>query len=137
MKKNEGHFEDTHILLPLPPLEATHQADENTKIEMDIYVRFMRCLRNVSNLRRETAILTSLQFVSDMMELPIKEVVSILVNLGLRAPRAAFPESYVKLIDQSTMQDIYDVRCTRFPLRDLRQHWYAIGKDKFLNFGMA
>lgn len=134
MRKNDGYFEDTHILLPLPPLEPT---DENAKFEMDIYVRFMRCLRNVSNLRRETAILTSLQFVSDMVEMPIKEVVGILVDLGLRAPRTAFPESYVKLIDQSTMQDIYDVRRSQFPLKDLRHHWQAIGEDKFHAFGMV
>lgn len=134
MIKKDSYFEDTHILLPLPPLEAI---DENAKFEMDIYVRFMRCLRSVSNLRRETAILTSLQFVSDMMEMPIKEVVEILVDLGLRAPRTAFPESYVKLIDQSTMQDIYDVRCADFPLRDLRHHWFAIADDKFHSFGMV
>lgn len=134
MIKNEGHFEDTHILLPLPPLEPT---DTNAKYEMDIYVRFMRCLRSVSNLHREMAILTSLQFVADMMEVPLKEVVGILVDLGLRAPRTAFPESYVKLIDQSTMQDIYDVRLAHFPLRDLRHHWQSIGDDKFRSFGMA
>ena len=137
MRKNDGYFEDTHILLPLPPLEPTHTIGVDEKFEMEIYVRFMRCLRNVSNMQRETAILTSLQFVADMVEMPITKVVEILVDLGLRAPRSAFPEAYIKLIDQATMQDIYDVRLTHFPLRDLRHHWQAIREDKFLSFGMA
>lgn len=134
MKKNDGYFEDAHILLPLPPLETT---DAEAKFEMDVYVRFMRCLRNITNLPRELAILTSIQFVADMMEMQMNDIVEILVHLGLRAPRTAFPESYVKLIDQSTMQDIYDVRLSHFPLRDLRHHWYAIGEDNFRTFGMV
>lgn len=134
MRKDDGYFEDTYILLPLPPLEP---AESKSKFEMEIYVRFMRCLRNISNMPREMAILTALQFVADMMEMIVTEVVEILVDLGLRAPRSAFPESYVKLIDQATMQDIYDVRLSHFPLRDLRHHWQAIREDKFLSFGMA
>ena len=131
MRKNDGQFEDTHILLPMPP------TDMGSEFEMEVYVRFMRCIRQVSSKHHDMGILVSIQFVADMINVSQVHVTKILVGLGLRAPRLAFPEAYLQTIERSSLRDMLDAGYSDIPLRDLRHHWQAIREDRFLSFGLS
>lgn len=128
MKSNDNNFEGTNIVLPFPP------TDMKAEFEMEIYARFMRHLRTVPTSRPEIRILAATQFVADMMDIQDAVVSKTLVDLGLRAPRMAFPESYLESVDNIMMRDIHEVGLTSAALKDLQHHWQSIGEDKFAAF---
>lgn len=128
MKNNETSFEGSNIMLPLPPLGA------GMEFEMEVYVRFMRHLRQVPTTRQDIGILTAIQFAADMLDLPDEQIAKLLVDLGLRAPRMAFPESYLEFVDKISMREIHDCGYSNLALRDLRHHWQAIREDQFASF---
>lgn len=113
--------------LPLPP-EKTKTA------EMEIYARFMRHLRHVPNSRMEIKILSAIQFTADMLDVGDELIAKTLVDLGLRAPRAAFPCAYLDYIDQSLMRTGWDVGGPARSSLLLKEHWDTIGEDSFAAF---
>jgi hypothetical protein len=128
MKSNDNQFEGINIHLPFPP------TDMKAEFEMEVYARFMRHLRQVPSSRPEIRILAAIQFVADMMDVGDAHISKILVDLGLRAPRMAFPESYLQFVDNILMRSIHDVGYTNGALKDLHQHWQLIGEDIFAAF---
>ncbi|MDD3021603.1 MAG: hypothetical protein PHX61_11600 [Alphaproteobacteria bacterium] len=121
------------IYLPFPP-EDPHEA---AKTEMEIYARFMRHLRTVPCSRQEIQILTAMQFVADMMVLDDAYVAKVLVDLGLRAPRLAFPEMYLEFVDAALMRDGYEIGSANRDMVELKMHWDAIGEDRLVAFRRA
>ena len=122
--------EDNRVALPLPPKSAYEMADE-----MDVYARFMRHLRHVPNSRVEIKILSAIQFTADMMDYSDAVVARILVDLGLRAPRMAFPAGFLKFVDQSFLRSRLEVGGPSKALQKLRAHWEIIGEPKFSHVG--
>ena len=110
--------------LPLPP-------DKHKAAEMEIYARFMRHLRCVPNSRMEIKILSAIQFTADMLDLGDELIAKTLVDLGLRAPRAAFPATYLEHVDQSLLRTGWDVGGPARSSLLLKKHWDAIGEDCF------
>ena len=91
------------IHFPLPPaleLEA--------RFEMEIYVRFMRHMREVPNSRVEIKVLSAIQFTADMMDAGDALVAKTLVDLGLRAPRPAFPPAFLDFTDRALRRTAWD-----------------------------
>jgi len=129
--KTQGKI-STHqerYILPLPP---SHPATE--KDEMAIYARFMRHLRHVPSSRMEIKILSAIQFAADMLDHSDAHVSKILVDLGLRAPRIAFPADFLGFIDQSMMRTGWDVGGPSGGMVDLKSFWDYIGEDRFAAF---
>lgn len=87
------------VILPLPPEMTDMNAGTDTRLEMDIYARFMRHLRDVPNSRMDIKILSSIQFTADMTDTHPDMVAKTLVDLGLRAPRRAFPDDFLEFCD--------------------------------------
>ena len=116
------------IALPLPPQSLFETAD------MDVYVRFMRHLRCVPNSKEDIKILSAIQFTSDMMDYSDAHIAKILVDLGLRAPRMAFPADFLTFVDAALMRSDWEVGGASTALRELKDHWDAIGEDKFAAF---
>ncbi len=116
------------VLLPLPPLETMDALD------MEIYARFMRHVRLVPNSRSEIKILSAIQFTSDMMDLNDAIVAKTLADMGLRAPRKAFPESYLEHVDRSLMRSGWDVGGPCASSVEMKKHWDVIGEDRFAAF---
>lgn len=85
----------THITLPSIDFD-TACADE-----IDIYLRFMGHYRNTPASRMETKILTSIQFASSIMGQSGAYVAKALVEMGLRAPREAFPVGFLDYFDRA------------------------------------
>lgn len=114
--------------LPIPPAET------RDAMELEIYARFMRHLRLVPNSRMEIKILSAIQFTSDMMDLNDAIVAKTLADMGLRAPRRAFPESYLEHVDRSLMRSGWDVGGPCASSIEMKHHWDVTGEDKFAAF---
>ncbi len=115
------------IEYPLPP--SKH--DDNA---MECYSRFMRHLRHVPNSRDEIKVLSAIQFTADMMMSNDAQISKMLVDMGLRAPRAAFPASYLEFADNSLMRSGWEVGGPTVSLTELKTFWDNIGEDKFAGF---
>ncbi|MEM6811509.1 MAG: hypothetical protein AAF549_03485 [Pseudomonadota bacterium] len=112
---------DGRNILPLPPSES------HKEFEMEIYARFMRHLRMVPNTRMEMKILSAIQFTADLLVEKEALVSKILVDLGLRAPRAAFPESYLDFIyEHSVPRKGQQWAKPSLSTKDLLLHWNQV-----------
>lgn len=116
--------EQDNIALPIPPVNT-----DELKFEMEIYARFMRHLRNVPSKRAEIKILSSIQFTADMMEVGEALVAKTLVDLGLRAPRKAFPVSFLDFVDKSIQRTSWEFGSPPTSVIVLQQHWRSLGDD--------
>lgn len=116
-----------NIALPLPP-------EKSCRVEMDLYARFMRHLRCVPTSRMEIKILSAIQFTADMLDLSDAHVSKVLVDLGLRAPRMAFPADFLRHIDQALLREGYEVGAPSPAMKTLKDYWDHIGEDKFAAF---
>ncbi len=128
IKCNDNHadvFTAAKVVLPMPP-QGT--------LEMDMYVRFMRHLRHVPNSRGEIKVLSAIQFTADMMDLADALIAKMLVEKGLRAPRAAFPNTYLEHVDKSLMRSGWDIGGPCESTLSLKQYWDNIGEDRFAAF---
>jgi hypothetical protein len=114
------------IALPLPPAMG-----EQARFEMEVYARFMRHLRGVPNSRMEIKILSSLQFTADMMDTSDALVAKTLCDLGLRAPRKAFPVTFLDFVDKTTTRRSWEFGAPPASVVALREHWDRIGEDRF------
>lgn len=117
-----------NVFLPLPPLGGMET------IELEVYARFMRHIRMVPNSNIDIKVLSAIQFTSDMMDLNDAVVSKILADMGLRAPRRAFPGSYLDHVDQSLMRSGWDVGGPCASSIDMKRFWDDIGEDKFAPF---
>lgn len=128
LKSNDNRI-DTRFQYPCPEADmAGHD------VELEIYARFMRHLRHVPNSRTEIKILSSIQFTADMMDITDALVAKTLVDMGLRAPRKAFPASFLEHADNALMRTGWDVGGPSNALIDLKKHWDDIGEDRFAAF---
>ncbi len=118
------------IALPLPPIQAQDA-------EMAVYARFMRHLRNVPNSRTEIKVLSAIQFTADMMDHSDAHVAKALVELGLRAPRMAFPADFLDFMDNAQMRSGWEIGSPTQAMKELKDHWDRIGEDKFAAFRRA
>lgn len=123
-----NRLETTAPQLPLPP------EDVRDNVNMEIYARFMGHLRHVPNSRMEIKILSAAQFTADMTNYTDAQIAKILVDLGLRAKRAAFPADFLEYADQALMRSGWDVGGPNEALLDLKAYWDRIGEDKFAGF---
>lgn len=118
---------DDHIVLPSPPECCGVE-------EVALYARFMKHLRHVPNSRAAIKVLSAMQFTADMLEYSDAHVAKILVELGLRAPRLAFPADFLEFADNSLMRSPWDVGAPSEALQELKAHWDTTGEDKFAAF---
>ncbi|MGH1397908.1 MAG: hypothetical protein ACRBCT_01710 [Alphaproteobacteria bacterium] len=112
------------IEFPLPP-------EMNDDAGITVYAKFMGHLRHVPHNRDEIRVLSSIQFTADMMNYTDAQVSKMLVDLGLRASRMAFPAEYLDFADAALMRNPWDVGGPNAALQALRDYWIANGEDQF------
>jgi hypothetical protein len=78
----------------------------------------------------EIKILSSIQFTADMLDYSDAQVAKILVDMGLRAPRLAFPADFLKYADTSLSRTGWQTGSLPESLRALKKHWDLIGEDR-------
>ncbi len=118
-------FKTDNIVFPLPPKSLS--ADT----EHAVYARFMRYLRCVPNSRVEIKVLSAIQFTADILDYSDAQVSKILVDLGLRAARMAFPAEFLDYADNALMRQRHEVGGPNSQLMGLQSHWANIGEDPF------
>ncbi|MBL8638085.1 MAG: hypothetical protein JNN09_06275 [Alphaproteobacteria bacterium] len=128
MKANDNKLETEKVILPMPPLSR------EARYEMDVYARFMRHLRCVPSSRMEIKVLSAVQYVADMMDAADGEIAKTLVDLGLRAPRMAFPVEYIDFVDNALMREDWEVGSASASIKELQAHWGRIGEDRLAGF---
>lgn len=114
-----------HISLPVPPPRSDSEEEEA------VYARFFRHIRHVPNHKMEIKILSSIQFTADFLNYSDAHVAKILVDLGLRAPRMAFPAEYLRFADTSLRRSGWEIGGPGKALQELRDYWDSIGEDRF------
>jgi hypothetical protein len=115
------------VVLPIPPLMQS----ADLAFEQEVYTRFMSHLRNVPNSRMEIKILSSIQFTADMLNCGDALIAKTLIDLGLKAPRKAFPLSFLDFVDKSLARRAWDVGSASASLLKLNDHWSNIGENSF------
>ena len=128
MMKANDNINNHKVILPVPVMHTTSNE------EMEIYARFMRHLRYVPNSRMEIKVLSSIQYVADMMRLSDSDVTRVLIDMGLRAPRAALPDDYIDHIDSALMREEWEAGSANTAIQSLRDHWITIGEDRLAGF---
>lgn len=126
MNANEDRFEN--VFLPLPPLSGMES------LELEVYARFMKHFRLIPNSNIEVKVLSAIQFTSDILDLNDALVSKMLADMGLRAPRRAFPEAYLDHVDRSLMRSGWDVGGPCASSVDMKRFWDDIGEDRFAPF---
>ena len=91
--------------------------------EAAIYSRFVRYLRHVPNSRIDIKILSSIQFTADILGHSDAYVAKTLVDFGLRAPRMAFPSSFLSYVDASLQRVDHAVGGPSGAVLDLARRW--------------
>lgn len=120
------HDHDT-LRLPLAPAMGFEQ-------EMRLYARFMQHFRHVPHSRASIKILSAIQFTADMLGYSDAHVAKTLVELGLRAPRLAFPAAFLSYVDAALLRSGWEVGGPTLALVELKTFWDEIGEDKFSAF---
>ncbi len=96
-----------------------------------IYTRFMGHMRHVPVSRMEIKVLSSIQFTSDIMDASDAHTAKALIEMGLRAPRMAFPIEFLDYIDRSMMRRGWDIGAPTKGMIDQYDQW--IEKRDVLN----
>ena len=116
------------ICYPLPPENLPH-----TRFEMEVYARFMGHLRQVPNSREEIKILSAIQFTADTMDTSDALIAKVLLDMGLRAPRRAFPATFLEFVDHTISRSSWELGSPPKSVIELSNHWDVIGEDRFEN----
>lgn len=114
------------VILPL----ASECADHNEE-DRQILARFMRHVRHVPISRMEIKVLSAIQFTADMLDCSDAHIAKVLVDVGLRAPRAAFPAAFLKYADHALMREDWAIGGPNKALKDLKSHWFQTSEDQY------
>ena len=126
--ENAHGKQDVKLVLPLPP------QNPSLTEEMEIYARFFRHLRHVPHSRTDIKILSSIQFTADFLDHSDAHVAKVLVDLGLRAPRMAFPADFLRFVDDSLMRSGWEIGGPTPSIIALKTFWDKNGEDRFAAF---
>lgn len=88
------------VKYPYPPLRIL--ADT----EMEIYAHFMRTFRHAVSSDISKNIQIAMECTAHKLGMNEADIASVLVSLGLKAPREAFPQSYLNFIDKHLLRQI-------------------------------
>lgn len=112
---------DKKTVLPLPP-ENVEQ-----KFEMEIYAHFMRYLRYQTHRLQDLRIYSAIFYTSGALRIDEDLVSKTLVDLGLRASRDAFPESYLNFCDHIRRRLPTEFQMSPKSVQNLQRHWASLG----------
>ncbi len=107
--------------ITLPYLEK----DNSTPEQWEIYSKFIGHMRHVPVSRAEIKILSAIQFCADMIDCSDAHIAKELVDMGLRAPRIAFPMEFLNFVDNSLTRHDWDISSPSAALLDLRDMWLS------------
>ena len=115
------------------PSSPPHSDEITTMRSEDrtIYKRFMSHLPCVPNTRIEIKVLSSIQFTADILGYSDAHISKVLVDLGLRASRAAFPISFLNYADNALIRTVWDIGAPSSALKELDIYWENHREERF------
>jgi hypothetical protein len=122
MLKSNNNDKNAKVIMP----HAVHHIAEAT--EYAIYHCFIAHVRQVPSSRTEIKVLSAIQFTADTLNLSDAHVSKALVEMGLRAPRLAFPLEFLDFADAALMRYGWEVGAPNEALVSLRDHWFHQGE---------
>jgi hypothetical protein len=123
-----GDSSQDRVLFPELPKEG-----QDNQFELEVFSHFIGHLRQVPNSRVEIKILSSIHFTADILEASEALIAKTLVDMGLRAPRKAFPVSFLDFVDRAIMRQAWEYQSPCASICALKDHWNKIGEDRFSN----
>ena len=110
------------VRYPLPPTVFDRFGEG-----LDLYVRFMRIVRASATTNVKAKILSAIQGAAIASGQGDGDASLLLIELGLRAPRAAFPAEFLERMDGALLRRAAGAQDLSPALRDLVIHWHDIG----------
>lgn len=98
--------------------------------ERDIYMTFIRALREGPSRRMEVRIMTAIHRTADGTDNSDAYVSRVLVDMGLMAPRLAFPGDFLDHVDATLVRG-RPLRTMPASYTALAHHWAALGEDLY------
>ena len=114
------------IHLPLPPCVDGNL--ENQKFEMAVYARFMRHLRYSGRTSEAVKVLEAMRFVADLMDHSESHIAKVLTDLGMRAPRSAYPQAFLAFADNAMVCSAWQLGAADAELKALHSYWVDHGE---------
>ncbi len=111
----------TQVILPFLP-ESAGQA------ERDIYMAFIRSMRDSAQRRMDVRVLTAMYRAADLTANSDAYVARVLVDMGLLAGRLAFPGGFLDHVDASVWRE-NPLRALPASYKALLRHWEVLGED--------
>lgn len=115
------HARHTPTILPCLPESAG-------ATERGIYMSFIRNLRESPHRRMEVRILTAIHKAADQTDNSDAYVSRVLVDMGLMAPRLAFPGDFLDHVDATLLRD-RPLLSVPASYQALTHHWGALGEQ--------
>jgi hypothetical protein len=113
----------TSVILPCLPESAGSN-------ERDIYMSFIRAVREGPSRRMEVRIMTAIHRAADNTDNSDAYVSRVLADMGLMAPRLAFPGDFLDHVDATLMRG-RPLRSVPAAYIALAYHWAAMGEDLY------
>ncbi len=113
-----NEFLEKGIQLPLPPAR-------NAVYDMEVYALFMRQLRHEPKARPAIRVFNAMRSTAEAMFLDERDVALMLCGLGLRAPKTAFPESFIGYLQRCMSRQYLYSEPMREDLSELLAYWRA------------
>lgn len=132
-KKTPSHqnTSTSRIKMPAPPLSAL----QNDPFCLDLYNHFTGHIRNASPHMVELQIFEAIQSTAVHMNISNAFAAATLVDMGLRAPRKAFPASFLDYVDK--IRTNTELRQNARPsLMALNEHWHDL-RENFVFYTSA
>ena len=128
LRQNTPNIE--YPVAPQDMIEIAESCSEETIIQK----RFMKYLGATDDSREDIRILKAIQVTADMLDYSDAHIAKVLIDLGLRAPRMAFPADFLSFADNALMRGRWEMGAASNTLRELQSFWYKAGDDKFAAF---
>lgn len=113
---------DNTTLITLPNVDSIILDD----LQFDIYNTFTSHIAEASISRMEMKILSSIHFTADFLGDSDALISNELVEMGLRAPRIAFPMEFLEYVDSVRLKDHGHILAPSRAIRSLCNIWLGL-----------
>jgi len=117
----------SHRQRPLTSVVLPHLTDQTDSDRQEIYMAFIRALRDAPHRRMEVRVLCAIHAAADATGNSDAYATRVLVDLGLRAPRLALPGDFLEHADTHLLRGQPGPVPVPQSYIDLAGHWQALG----------
>ncbi len=113
-----------------PTIVLPYLSEKTGVNEREIYMSFIHAFREAPHRRMEVRILTAILRAADATDNSDAYIARVLVDMGLQAPRLAFPGDFLDHVEATLLRD-RPLQTVPASYVALARHWAAIGEDLY------